>query len=51
MQYPIYKQSKRSKILILWDGPSLSREEAKKLLKIREKDYPDDKFFIVKVEE
>jgi hypothetical protein len=44
--YPIYKLLKNAN-LKLWDGPSLTKEQAKRELKIRQKDYPKDRFFIV----
>jgi hypothetical protein len=46
MIYPIYKLLKNDN-LKLWDGPSLTKEQANREIKIRQMDYPKDKFFIV----
>jgi hypothetical protein len=47
VQYLILKQIKSGK-LILWDGPSLRRQEADRLIKIRRTDNPKEKFFVYK---
>ena len=47
--YSVYRQTLRTKILILWDGPGVfSLHFAKKMLKRREKGQPARKFFIVR---
>lgn len=48
--YPVYKLSKKTGFLTLWDGPSLDRRTAKRVLVQREKEYSKDKFFIVRTE-
>jgi hypothetical protein len=50
MQYPIYKLLKNDD-LKLWDGPSLTKEQAVTMLKMRQKDNPKEKFFIIKMKE
>ena len=50
MIYPIYKL-KANGDLKLWDGPTLSKEEAANTLKNRQTDYPKEKFFIVRMTE
>ena len=50
MTYPIFKLSKKTGMLILWDGPSLAYSYARRILKQRQKKYPKDKFFIVRWE-
>lgn len=48
MIYPIYKLLKNDN-LKLWDGPSLTKEQANRELKNRQEEYPKEKFFIVKM--
>jgi len=36
--------------LILWDGPHLSCEKSKTILKERQKDYPREQFFRYRVD-
>jgi hypothetical protein len=50
MEYPIYKFNKKRN-LILWDETGTSKKEAVKLLKTRRKEYPKEKFVIVKIKE
>jgi len=50
MEYPIYKMNKLGN-LILWDGPSLTKQIAEFLLLKRQREYPKEKFFIVKMKE
>ena len=47
VQYSILKQIKSGK-LILWDGPSLRRQAADRVIKIRRTDNPKEKFFVYK---
>jgi hypothetical protein len=47
--YSIYRQRSGTKILKLWDGPSVfSLKYAKVLLKRRERQQPANNFFIVR---
>ena len=46
MEYPIYKLNKKHN-LILWDETGGSKKEAIDLLKMRRKEYPKEKFFII----
>ena len=48
--YPIFKLGKKLGILYLWDGPHLTLAEAKRLLRIRQKQERKSKFFIVRLE-
>jgi hypothetical protein len=50
MQYPIYKLLKNDN-LKLWDGPSLSKEQAETLLKQRQAENPKAKFLIIRMKE
>lgn len=50
MTYPIFKLSKKTGMLILWDGPSLTYAAAKRLIKRRQRKSPKEKFFIVRWE-
>ena len=47
VQYLILRQINNGK-LILWDGPGLKRREADGCLKIWQKEYPKEKFFVYK---
>jgi hypothetical protein len=49
MKYQLLKLTKKGH-LILWDGPNLDKVQAKKLLKVRSKQHPKDKFFVYKEE-
>ena len=46
-QYSILRQINNGK-LILWDGPGLKRRKADGWLKIWQKEYPKEKFFVYK---
>lgn len=35
-------------VLILWDGPTLPFKTAQEVLKLRQTQHPEDKFFIYK---
>jgi hypothetical protein len=48
VEYTIYKLNKKRN-LILWDDFIFVKETAEELLKARHKEYPKERFFIVKM--